>query len=76
MDGRHADQPISEIPKKVRSSGFGPVLNYDSRDSTFFPHRGTFLDVNSIFASKSLGGDYDSQIYRGLTTPILGLQKP
>ena len=50
---------------KVRSSGIGPVLNYDSRDNTFFPHRGTFLDMNAIFASKSLGSDYDYQIYQG-----------
>ena len=50
---------------KIRSSGMGPVLNYDSRDNTFFPYRGTFLDLNAIFASKSLGSDYDYQIYQG-----------
>jgi hypothetical protein len=50
---------------RVRSSGLGPVMNYDSRDNTFFPHRGTFLDVNAIFASESLGSDFDYQIYQG-----------
>ena len=55
---------LPPISSKVRSSGVGLVLNYDSRDNPFNPYKGTFLDLNAIFPSKALGGDYDYQIYQ------------
>jgi len=50
---------------RVRSSGIGLLMNYDSRDNTFYPYRGTFLDVNALFADTALGSDFDYQIYQG-----------
>lgn len=58
---------------KVRSSGLGPILNYDSRDNPFYPHRGTFLDLNAIFAAETLGSDYDYQVYQGAYNTFFSL---
>jgi outer membrane protein assembly factor BamA len=49
---------------KVRSSGAGLVMNYDSRDNPYNAYKGIFLDLNAIFAAKALGGDTDYQIYQ------------
>ena len=50
---------------RIRSSGLGLVMNYDSRDNGFYPYRGTFFDANAVFAAKALGSDVDYQVYQG-----------
>ena len=52
------------ITGTVKSSAAGLVVNYDSRDNSFNPYGGTFLDVNAIFAAQALGSDFDYQIYQ------------
>jgi len=54
---------LAQITRNVKSSALGLVMNYDSRDNSFDPYDGTFLDVNAIFAAKALGSDFDYQIY-------------
>jgi hypothetical protein len=46
---------------KVNSSGLGIVLDYDTKDNKFYPHSGSFLDVNTNFANKAFGSDRDYQ---------------
>ena len=55
---------VPPITGTVKSSAVGLVMNYDSRDNSFNPYGGTFLDVNAIFAAKALGSDFDYQIYQ------------
>jgi hypothetical protein len=46
---------------KVKSSGLGIVLDYDSKDNKFYPYSGAYLDVNTNFANKAFGSDRDYQ---------------
>ena len=52
------------VSLKADSSGLGLVVNYDSRDNSFSPSGGIFVDGNATFAATALGGDYDYQIYQ------------
>jgi outer membrane protein assembly factor BamA len=45
------------------TSGVGILLDYDTRDSKFYPHSGSFLDVNTNFAGEALGSDRNYQKY-------------
>jgi len=58
---------------KVKSSGIGLLMNYDSRDNPYNPYKGTFLDLNATFAAKALGGDSDYQIYQAAYNYYYGL---
>ena len=42
-----------------RTSGFGPVFLYDSRDNVIYSSSGFFLDISAIFAQKAFGGQYN-----------------
>jgi len=55
---------LPPISGRVKSSAAGLVMNYDSRDNSFNPYGGTFLDANATFAAKALGSDFDYQIYQ------------
>jgi len=44
-------------------SGFGPVLDWDSRDNLFFPARGGLYRFNAIFYRSPLGSDFDYEAY-------------
>ena len=46
---------------KVKSAGLGIVLNYDTKDNKFYPHSGSFLDVNTNFVNEAFGSDQDYQ---------------
>lgn len=39
-------------------SGVGPMLQLDSRDQLFYPHRGELLEAALLFNSKWLGSDF------------------
>jgi outer membrane protein assembly factor BamA len=53
--------PLENFPArlKIKSSGLGIILNYDDKDGEFYPHHGSFLEVNTNFALKDLGSDLD-----------------
>jgi outer membrane protein assembly factor BamA len=55
---------LPPITGTVKSSAVGLVMNYDSRDNSFNPSGGIFLDGNAIFAAEALGSDFDYQIYQ------------
>jgi outer membrane protein assembly factor BamA len=48
---------------KIRSSGLGLVLEYDSRDNEFNPFAGSHLELTSRFAREALGSDRDYEQY-------------
>ncbi len=54
---------ISEAELEQVTSGLGVVIDYDSRDSQFYPHRGTLLDFETNFATTALGSDDTYQFY-------------
>jgi len=43
----------------TESWGLGPALEWDTRDSLFFPMHGSWLQLNVNFYRDSLGSDYD-----------------
>ncbi len=49
---------------QTTSSLVGLVLNYDSRDSHFYPTQGTVLDIMPSASLKALGSDYNSKQMR------------
>ena len=58
-----------------RTSGAGPLLIWDSRDSVLFPSRGMFVTASAVFNGPALGGDrrfaryvLDAALYR----PVFG----
>ena len=50
LDGRQAD---------FISSGFGPILDWDTRDDPFWPHEGHLLHAQWLFASGKIFSDFD-----------------
>ncbi len=58
----HPGQALPDV-FTVRSSGLGVVLNYDKKDNRFYPHEGSFLDVNTNFAREGIGSDQDYDQY-------------
>jgi outer membrane protein assembly factor BamA len=40
------------------ATGIGFVLNRDSRDDVFFPHRGDYWLLSALFNTKAIGGDF------------------
>jgi len=44
-------------------SGLGPALILDSRDNTWSPHQGWFLQANARFGGSSLGSDFTYEEY-------------
>ena len=73
----NSEFPDNEIPtREFRSSltKVGPVITYDSRDSSLYPRKGETGDLVWLFGVKSLGSDFthnkmtlDANIYRPLT---------
>jgi outer membrane protein assembly factor BamA len=39
-------------------AGLGLILNRDSRDDIFFPHRGDYWQLSAMFNSRAFGGDF------------------
>ena len=55
------------IPPAQRDSndgGLGPTLQYDTRDNTFTPTRGSMANVSALFHGPAVGGDFTYQIYK------------
>ncbi len=56
---RALDLHIYKGSEGTRASGIGGNVNWDNRDSTFYPHRGFYADVKSFFYRKELGSEYN-----------------
>jgi outer membrane protein assembly factor BamA len=67
VDRNDLPQGIPEeiVPQDTEdiTSGVGILLDYDTRDNRFYPHRGSFLDMNTNFASEAIGSDNNYQQY-------------
>lgn len=48
-------------PGRTRDAGLAAFINYDTRDNTFTPERGTNASIALSVQSDSLGGDFDYQ---------------
>ena len=44
---------------RIKSSGLGIVLDYDTKDNKFSPRSGFFLEVNTNFSNQAFGSDRD-----------------
>jgi hypothetical protein len=49
---------------ELRTAGLGPRLDYDSRDSTFYPRRGAQMQAIVGFYGKGIGGQREYQSYQ------------
>jgi hypothetical protein len=65
----------------ILSSGFGPVLVYDTRDHEMTPAAGVLVDLRANFADKSFGSDFDystfalaANYFRGAGPGVLALR--
>ncbi len=63
--GLPAGHPGQALPDvfTVKSSGLGVILNYDKKDNKFYPHNGSFLNVDTNFTDESLNSDTNYQQY-------------
>jgi hypothetical protein len=52
---------VPAVPRESHIGGLTPSLTYDSRDTTYTPSRGTYLEANSGFYASGLGGDDEFQ---------------
>lgn len=41
------------------AAGIGPMLNWDRRNNIFYPTKGSYLEVASLFNGRLVGSDYD-----------------
>jgi hypothetical protein len=44
--------------------GIGALVNYDSRDSEFSPHKGWLVNINNIAYREWIAGQYNYDVYR------------
>lgn len=44
-------------------SGLGPALEWDSRDNIFYPSKGSWLQLYSVFYKDGLGSDFDFDMH-------------
>jgi Omp85 superfamily domain len=59
-----ANTAIPTLEGERRSSGVGPSIEYDSRDTIFTPGRGWTGSADALFYAPALGGDATFQTYR------------
>jgi hypothetical protein len=57
------DQTILKYGPIVKNTGLGLLLCYDSRDVPTNPYKGIFVNIEELFYSKSLSGDYNYKIF-------------
>jgi len=63
------------------TSGIGWAVNYDKRDIQFFPSKGAFVQLRSLFNQQELGSDFtynnyivDARKYLSIQSHVLALQ--
>jgi hypothetical protein len=56
------DQSILKYGPKVKNTGLGIMVFYDSRDVPTNPYKGMYINIEELFYSKSLSGDYNYKI--------------
>jgi hypothetical protein len=52
-----------DIRVSTRAAGLGAQAQRDTRDSAFYPRRGSLFSVTADFFDEALGGDHDVQAY-------------
>jgi hypothetical protein len=57
------DQAILKYGRIVKNTGLGILICYDSRDVPTNPYKGIYLNIDELFYSKSLSGDYNYKIF-------------
>jgi hypothetical protein len=57
------DIPVPEGDRAVVLASLGPHVQVDTRDSTFYPTRGTLFDLHADFYDSAFGGDRGFQSY-------------
>jgi hypothetical protein len=55
---------IGEQLLRQQTVSLGPRIQWDTRDSVFYPKRGVFMDVNMDFFSTGLGSRWSYQYYK------------
>jgi hypothetical protein len=55
---------IREDLLRQRTVSFGPRFQWDTRDNTFYPKRGVFLDSGIDFFGKAIGSKFSYQYYK------------
>lgn len=62
FDPNHDQLPV--LKNERRSSGVGPSIEYDSRDTIFTPSHGWTGSLDALFYDPAFGGDESFQTYR------------
>lgn len=65
--------PVPEDDLQLRTAALGPRFERDTRDSQFYPTRGSLLDVTALFATEALGGRRSYQTYLVSASSFVGL---
>ena len=66
LENRFDNAALAPFVDETRVSiGFGPLLEYDSRDNIFTPNRGWTSSVQDLFYEPAFGSDESFQSYRG-----------
>lgn len=68
-----AEIPTLELESKL--SALGPVVSFDSRDSSFYPKHGAYLTAAWMFSSDDLGSDFSYDKFT-LSANIYALLSP
>jgi hypothetical protein len=55
---------ISDQLLKQQTVSLGPRIQWDSRDSVFYPKHGVFMDINMDFFSTGMGSKWSYQYYK------------
>ena len=61
FDAPLATPGLPSFQSDSRAGGLTPSLTYDSRDTTFTPTRGTYVETTAGFFSEAFGGDDEFQ---------------
>jgi hypothetical protein len=68
------DGPVlPAVDADLRTAALGPRLEFDSRDSTFYPRRGTHLQGIAAFYGSAVGGRRTYQAYQGWVDRFHGI---
>jgi hypothetical protein len=61
FDAPEGTPGVPAIPRVSHVGGLTPSLTYDSRDSTYTPSQGTYMEASTGFYASGLGGDDEYQ---------------
>jgi outer membrane protein assembly factor BamA len=69
--GYQAPEDVAKVIEQIgqellrqQTVSFGPRFQWDTRDSTFYPKKGLFMDLNMDFFSTGVGSKWSYQYYK------------